>query len=535
MRERFDRELSRQMIDRGRRRAGAVKRSRRRGRRLAGGLAVALTALTAGLTPSSALAGTPARIYWIDSAHIESANLDGTNPWKVVDIPGGPVPSAYSVAVDAQYLYWTNTNIALGIGRVHLDGSAPDLSFISAPGASGLAVDGQHIYWSNFLTGSIEEANLDGTHVNPTLITGLGNVHGLAVDGGHIYWAENNTGRIGRANLDGSAPNPSFITAQIGVENIAVDAQHIYWTNTLNFIGRANLDGSAVNNSFLSAVLPFGIAVGASHIFWTSVPDPPDSIESSALDGSGVATLFQASPTSFVFRGITVSAAAAQVSPVAPAAFGATAQGSVSAALTLTVTNAGNLGLSLSGLTFAAADPSDFFVASNGCLDVLDPGQSCRLTVSFAPQGQGARSATLQIASNDPSGPLQVALTGTGTTLPVGPAGPTGPQGQPGAAGPQGPPGVAGKVVCRDTVVARAICTLEFAPGTWAVQGSTVRASFRISRAGRTVERGRLIAVRGQIARKPIGRLRRGRYTLVITIKHGPVTTVLLTRRFRVR
>ena len=535
MRERFDGELSQRTIDSGRRRAGAVNRTRRRARPLAVGLAVVLAAaLSVGMTPSSALAGTPARIYWVDSQHIEAANLDGTNPWKVIDIPGTVAPDAASVAVDAQYLYWTNPS--LGIGRVHLDGSAPDQSLIFAAGAFGLAVDGQHIYWSNYLTHAIEEANLDGTNVNPTLITGLGNVQGLAVDGHYLYWSDGIPGSIGRANLDGSAPNPSFITGLSGPESIAVDAQHIYWANEgTNTLGMANLDGSAANNNFLSVLFPFGIAVGASHIFWTSVPDAPVSIGSAALDGGGATTVFQAPPTSFTFRGITVSAAAAQVNPVAPAAFGATAQGSVSAALTLTVTNPGNLGLSLSGLTFAGADPSDFFVASNGCLDVLDPGQSCQFTVSFAPQGQGARSATLRIASNDPGGPLHVALTGTGVTLPSGPAGPTGPQGQPGATGPQGPPGVAGKVVCRNNAVARALCTLEFAPGTWAVQGSQLRALFRVSRAGWTVERGRLVVARGQVARVPIGRLRRGRYTLVITTKHGRVTTVLLTLRFRVR
>lgn len=533
MRKRFVGEFSRRPIDRGRHRA--VNRTRRRPRRLAVGLAVALTAaLTAAMTPSSALAGTPARIYWVDSQHIEAANLDGTNRWKVVDVPGSVSPDAASVAVDAQYLYWTNPS--LGIGRVHLDGSAPDLGFISAPGAFGLAVDGQHIHWSNFLTHAIEEANLDGTNVNPTLITGLGNVQGLAVDGQHLYWSDGIPGSIGRANLDGSAPNPSFITGLSGPESITVDAQHIYWANEgTNTLGMANLDGSAPNNNFLSVLFPFGVAVGASHIFWTSVPDSPVLIGSAALDGSGATTVFQAPPTSFSFRGITVSAAAAQVNPKTPAAFGATALGSVSAALTLTVTNPGNLGLSLSALTFAGADPSDFFVGSNGCLDVLPPGQSCQLTVSFAPQGRGGRSATLQIASNDPGGPLLVALTGTGTTLPVGPAGPTGPQGQPGAPGPKGPPGVAGKVVCRNNLIARALCTLEFAPRTWSAQGSTIRAWFQLSRAGRTVEQGRLIVARGQIARVPIGRLPRGRYTLVITTKHGRVTTVLLTLRFRVR
>jgi hypothetical protein len=129
------------------------------------------------------------------------------------------------------------------------------------------------------------------------------------------------------------------------------------------------------------------------------------------------------------------------------------------------VTNGGQRALSLSALSFADSDPGDFVVSSNGCLGTVAPGESCQLTVSFAPQAQGARSATLLIASNDyANSPLQVPLAGEGGGLPSGPqepagqGGPGGPQGAPGPtgqtgqAGPQGPagprgaPGPAGKV-----------------------------------------------------------------------------------------
>jgi hypothetical protein len=35
---------------------------------------------------------------------------------------------------------------------------------------------------------------------------------GVAVAGNHIYWADSESNTIGRANLDGTRVNPSFIT-----------------------------------------------------------------------------------------------------------------------------------------------------------------------------------------------------------------------------------------------------------------------------------------------------------------------------------
>ena len=49
-----------------------------------------------------------------------------------------------------------------------------------------------------------------------------GGPRGLAVDGRHIYWTTNST--IGRANLDGTGVNQSFITGATRPDGVAVDA-----------------------------------------------------------------------------------------------------------------------------------------------------------------------------------------------------------------------------------------------------------------------------------------------------------------------
>lgn len=153
----------------------------------------------------------------------------------------------------------------------------------------------------------------------------------------------------------------------------------------------------------------------------------------------------------------------------------------------------------------------------------------------FSPQAQGASSATLTILSNAPTGPSLVTPSGTGAAPTTGATGPQGPQGPAGPKGPQGatgPAGPAGTIVCRNTLAAEALCTLEFAPGTFTIQHTPKQASFRIQHGGRTVIAGTIPVKNGKSSREKVGRLRRGRYTLIITAGHGHPAKTLLRDTF---
>jgi cysteine-rich repeat protein/probable HAF family extracellular repeat protein len=192
----------------------------------------------------------------------------------------------------AHGIYWAGPII----GRANLDGTGVTPSFISGIGTPCVAVDAFHIYWGD---GSIGRANLDGTGVTPSFISGTGTVLSVAVDGTYIYWRNYDTGSIGRANLDGTGVNESFITLSPApaFAPVAVDRTHIYWTQSCldericdgGFIGRANLDGTEVNTTFigpLSSGNMTGLAVDGSHIYWTNYNT--GSIDRANLDGTGV-------------------------------------------------------------------------------------------------------------------------------------------------------------------------------------------------------------------------------------------------------
>src|SRR5262249_32928629 len=95
----------------------------------------------------------------------------------------------------------------------------------------GLAIDPSdtHIYWVNAGTGSIGRAGLpNGDNVTQSLITGgPDGPPGIAGDGAHIYWTNGQgpgTGSVARANLNGTGVDESFITGAIQPAGVAVDA-----------------------------------------------------------------------------------------------------------------------------------------------------------------------------------------------------------------------------------------------------------------------------------------------------------------------
>jgi len=78
-----------------------------------------------------------------------------------------------------------------------------------------------------------------------------------------------------------------------------------------------------------------------------------------------------------------------------------------------TVTNTGNMAVSVTGVSITGTDPNDY-LETNTCGSQLDPGASCTISISFDPAFKGTRSALVVI--NGPGGAVwqQVQVTGTG-------------------------------------------------------------------------------------------------------------------------
>jgi hypothetical protein len=85
---------------------------------------------------------------------------------------------------------------------------------------------------------------------------------------------------------------------------------------------------------------------------------------------------------------------------------------------TITIANVGSAPLSISALTLGGGNPGQFSLAENPAPLTLAPDAETTVTVIFAPTSEGAKAATLTIASDDPDeASVAVTLSGIGESL----------------------------------------------------------------------------------------------------------------------
>ena len=92
--------------------------------------------------------------------------------------------------------------------------------------------------------------------------------------------------------------------------------------------------------------------------------------------------------------------------------FGDQAIGTISQAQDITLTNRGEVPLTVGAISLSG-DTKEFTVS--GCSNTtLDPGRRCNMTVQFIPLNGGRRTAQLSVPNNSPDGSVSVSLSGMG-------------------------------------------------------------------------------------------------------------------------
>jgi hypothetical protein len=118
------------------------------------------------------------------------------------------------------------------------------------------------------------------------------------------------------------------------------------------------------------------------------------------------------SPQTFNLTGTGVSAGTSVTLMPTSLSFSSQGVGTVSSPQAVTISNTGT-----EVLTITSISTSGDFLQTNTCgtlHNILNPGQSCTASVTFAPTASGARSGSLSIADNATGSPQTVVLAGTG-------------------------------------------------------------------------------------------------------------------------
>jgi hypothetical protein len=216
------------------------------------------------------------------------------------DHVSGPSAPRY-VAVDDEYVYWTNTSPLDSetaepidfhgtVGRARIDGAGPepvDPDFITgASNPQGIAVNTTHLYWANAakdpIERSISKADVDGENVFPDFaLTNQWASYGIALNATHVYFSindeANDGGYIGRVPLGGG-----FIFRFVGsgskIRGVALDATHVYWAaQGEGAIGRADLDLENRDNDYAEAISGdlVGLAANAERLYFSVNGESP--------------------------------------------------------------------------------------------------------------------------------------------------------------------------------------------------------------------------------------------------------------------
>jgi len=141
-----------------------------------------------------------------------------------------------------------------------------------------------------------------------------------------------------------------------------------------------------------------------------------------AASGALTATLAVADSVgtqSVTLTGTGASTALTVIASPASLTFASTAVGATTAAQVVTLKNASKSTVTISGIAFTGADASSFVRSANNCPAAFTAGEACAISVEFAPKAAGALTASLTITDNAGNSPQTVALSGTGTGVPI--------------------------------------------------------------------------------------------------------------------
>jgi hypothetical protein len=193
--------------------------------------------------------------------------------------------------------------------------STPNL-LLAQSGNVGVAVDSQYLYWSNWTSGAIYRRPLGGGTTAP-VVTGLSHPISLAVDATNVYWVDQVTGIVGAAPSGGGSTR-TLASGYNELGGIGLIGTTLYYCNSKVIALPASLGavyqisglptgGSPVQIAYgfgpTAQPYPMGVTAVGSTIYWAD--EGASAIQYTTSPGGSVTTLAvtTSNPTAMTTQG----------------------------------------------------------------------------------------------------------------------------------------------------------------------------------------------------------------------------------------
>jgi hypothetical protein len=169
-------------------------------------------------------------------------------------------------------------------------------------------------------------------------------------------------------------------------------------------ISSVRVVGEFQTSSTCGSAVPAGGSCEISGVF----------LPSSAGSHSGLINIVDSASSKPQVIELSGSGTAVKVSPTA-LNFGSQKVGTKSAAQIVTVANEGGKEIQFSSVSIGGGDSKDFAETDDCAGKIIQPGDTCTVSVTFAPTKSGKRSAAISVTPQGTVSPRPVALAGMGT------------------------------------------------------------------------------------------------------------------------
>jgi hypothetical protein len=358
---------------------------------------------------------------FIESSPISPADGSATPVAAPISLGVGNFPVAMLVDSSGSFLYVQETAGAYvyaidptsgALGQPQ--GPLPGLNFLTAAAAAAdpqgpylysLQPDGIHGFQIDPRSGLL--APLPGSPFPVGSVEGFG---GLVISGAPVQAVSGPVAAIFPSSEDFGdvVVGQSSNTRTVSVTNTGDQPLSL---NSIGLFGAQAQDFSVAPNCQMPTVLPSKATCSVSVTF---KPMAAGSRKASVTVADNAAGGSQ----SISVAGTGVPSQPAVTLAPGSVSFPDTMQGATSAAQSVTVTNSGSAVLHVSSVLLGGANPGDFSPPT-GCSGTVQVNASCTIGVSFAPLGDGQRTATILVADDAPGSPQSVELSGNGIGPPV--------------------------------------------------------------------------------------------------------------------